>query len=329
LNNISTLFPVQTFQESIRNGFFLTPETHLSDELMRLYQQGVETHNLQPFSQQIAQSHTDQFAIHITHDIDWLNPYHPYSFANVLRSLAGNHSWLTLKQVLRKDVFVRNIEQLLNLETELGIKAIYCIGATSGQQLGRYDIRYSLDGEKTAEIISMIRQKNQIIGLQSSYHAHQKKSLKQQLSNLESATTQKVNIHRSHYLHAPPAILYPQLHRAGIQYDIGYGTARKVGFKNGFPGKFKPIDPDSGKLTDLTVIPLILMDNIFFYTKYSEVIKQFRLTLQQLKNYNGSACISFHPENMLLKPQLYHYFEEIIHICKQEGAILNPPLTTL
>jgi hypothetical protein len=319
--------PDQTIRESIRKSFFLKPEALIQDEWIRLYHEGTKAQNLNAFSQQIAPFHTDQFAIHITHDIDWINPRHPYSFANVLRSALGKHAWLTLKQTLAKNTFVKNIEQLIELEKQLDVQAIYCIGAMTGTQLGRYDIRYSINGRLTKKVIEMILSRQHTIGLQSSYHAFEKKSLVEESHQLNAATHETTVIHRCHYLNAPPSMLYPQLEEAGLKYELGFGSSRQIGLKNQFPGKFKPIDPVTGISYDVTVIPLVLMDNAFFYAPYHEVLKSFRNTLHQLKNYNGSACISFHPENMLLKPQLYNYFEEIIHICKEEGALINPPLT--
>lgn len=329
MNNPAHNYPTQTIQDSIRQSFFLNPDTAISDELIRQYYEGIETQNLSVFANHIAPLHTDQFAIHITHDIDWINARHPYSFVNTLRSLAGKHTWLSLKQVLNRATFVQNIKQLIDLESQLGIHAIYCLGATGGKQLGRYDIRYSINSDLTKEVIELLLSGQHTIGLQSSYNAFEEKTLPGQIAQLTKATRQQISTHRCHYLHAPPSVMYRQLEDAGLRYDLGYGSPRQVGFKNHFPGKFKPIDPTTGKQYNITVIPLMLMDNSFFYTPYHEVMKQFRNTLQQLKDYNGSACISFHPENMVLKPQLYNYFEEIVHICKEEGALINPPLTSL
>lgn len=326
MNITPDINPDQEIIEAIQKGFFLKKETVITKELVDLFQHGIETQNLNGFSQKTASFHTDQFAIYVTHDIDWINPRHLYSFANVLRSAIGRHKWISFKEALRSDTFIRNLEQLLNLEKQLNIHAIYCIGATNGLQLGRYDIRYSLKSDLTQKAIEMILSGQHQIGLQSSYTAFEKKSVRQEIEQLSAATKQKPVTHRCHYLHAPPASSHAQLTDAGIKFEMGFGHSRQIGLKNCFPGKFKPIDPQTGRCSDITVIPMIMMDNVFFFRPYHEVMKRFRDTLQQVKAYNGSACISFHPENMLLKPELYNYFEEIIHICKEEGALINPTL---
>ena len=66
------------------------------------------------------------------------------------------------------------------------------------------------------------------------------------------------------------------------------------------------------------------MDNAFFYKSYAEVMLLLKQILDELCDYGGMACISFHPENMLLKPELWDYYEEIIHICIQRGIDINP-----
>ncbi len=314
-------------KKSLHQSFFLKQEAQVTDEMINLYHQGIADNNLEDFAASIAPHHSDQFTIHFTHDIDWLNPWHPYSIIKSLRSIAGKQTWLSLKQLKHHDLFLNNIEKLLSIESRYNIRATYCIGATSGKQLGRYDIRYSLENKLAQELISLLQSQQQLIGLQSSYHAHRADTLVSQATLLANNTHKPIPAHRSHYLNAPPALLYPQLEEAGILYDFGYGSSRSVGFKNRFPGKFRPIDPQTGNVFNLTVIPLILMDNVFFYSSGQQVMEQFKRTLDQLQRYNGTACISFHPENMILKPKLYDYFEEIIHICKQAGANIATPLS--
>jgi hypothetical protein len=317
----------KTLLKTIQQSFFLKENTVITTQMVSAFKAGLVSSNFQPLSEITANQHTDQFSIHITHDIDWLNPHHPYSLVKSLRATLSKHPWLSLKQVVQQDILLRNIEQLLSLEKELDIQAIYCLGSSSGLQMGRYDIRYSSHSRMFNEFKTMLNTYIQTIALHSSIDAAQTNQLAYEISSLQLHSKQPVPIQRCHYLkHSTPAF-YQMLAQKGIRYDIGYGRAQTVGLLNHFPGKFKPIDPISLLPIDITIIPLILLDNVFFKQSYHEVITAFRKTLDTLKQYNGSACLLFHPENMLVKPQLYSYFEEIIHICKQEGAIINPPLT--
>lgn len=313
-------------EQIIRESFLLNPNYPVSSALIQCYEDATRSGNFSKIASFTQDEHNDEFAIHITHDIDWLSPFHPYSFLNFVRSFVTNHRWLTGNQLLKHDVFLRSIEQLLQLEKELGIQGIFCVGASNGLQLGRFDIRYNINKKLFTELVQLLQSFNAVIGLHSSYEADTKKTITLESAVLAKTITHPISIHRSHFLNFQPQLLYPQLVAANIKFDLGFGYARTVGLRNGFPGKYKPVDRLSGEVLNLNVIPLILLDNVFFTKPYHEVMQDFRQTLLLLKQYKGSACIVFHPENMIIKPQLWNYFEEIIHICKEEGAKLNPPL---
>jgi hypothetical protein len=323
-NNLNTTD--KTLENAIRQSFFLKGDFEITSEIIDAFTQSISTQNFESIIPYTQNNHTDSFNAYITHDIDWLDLHHPYSFANYLRSLLSKHVWFNAKQLWGKDALLKNIEQLLKLENELGLHATYCIGATQ-HSLGRFDIRYSTNSSLYQELISLITTQKQSIGLHSSYHASTNDQITRELETLKKYTSQNITAHRSHYLNGDKNILYTQLKDAGIKYELGHGMPRTVGLADHFPGKRKPINPITKEVIDLTIIPLILMDNVFFVKPYHEVIAEFKDTLSRVKEYNGSVCILFHPENMLLKPQLYNYFEEIIHICKQQGANLNTPLS--
>lgn len=313
-------------EQIIRESFLLNPNYPVSSALIQCYEDATRSGNFSKIASFTQDEHNDEFAIHITHDIDWLSPFHPYSFLNYARSFVSNHSWLKGNQLLDGSIFLRSIEQLLQLEKELGIQGIFCVGASNRLQIGRFDIRYGINQKLFTELIQLLQSFNSVIGLHSSYQADKKKTITRESAVLAKTIKHPISIHRSHFLNFQPQSLYPQLVAANIKFDLGFGYARTVGLRNGFPGKYKPVDSLSGEVLNLNVIPLILLDNVFFTKPYHEVMQDFRQTLEQLKQYKGSACILFHPENMIIKPQLWNYFEEIIHICKEEGAKLNPPL---
>lgn len=317
----------KTLSDTIRQSFFLTEDAVVSQALEEAFTKSKTTQQFESIIPYTQYNHTDSFTVYTTHDIDWINPHHPYSIANYIRAAFTTHRWLTAAQLWQKDSLLKNIEQLLRLEHELGVSATYCIGATAGLQLGRYDIRYATNSSLYAEMCSLIGSYNQSIGLHSSVNAGKHNAIGAELASLQKHTSQTIVSHRSHYLSGEAQTLHTELEQAGIKYELGNGAARIVGLANGFPGKYKPVNPITNNTIDVTIVPLILMDNIFFVKPYYEVMAEFKQTLNTVKQYNGSVCILFHPENMLLRPQLYNYFEEIVHICKQQGAKLNTPLT--
>ncbi|MES2559922.1 MAG: hypothetical protein V4590_09295 [Bacteroidota bacterium] len=310
----------------IRESFFLNPESAVTPELIEAFFTAQRTGDFRSVIPHTTGEHSDRFRIHFTHDIDWLHPFHPYSLVNYIRSLFTSRQWLGYNQLFQKDIFLRTINQVLEMEKQAGIKAVYHIGATNGMHLNRYGIRYNQSDALYTELVALLNSYHQHTGLHSSYNADAEQHIHSEKLHLEEYTHKPVLAHRSHFLHSHPDTLYPQLEASGIQYEFGNGLAREVGLTNHFPGKYKPVNLPLQTVLNVTVIPLILVDNVFFVKPYHEVLRSFKDTLQQLKEYNGSACVLFHPENMLLKPQLWNYFEEIIHICKNEGAIVNSSL---
>ena len=89
----------------------------------------------------------------------------------------------------------------------------------------------------------------------------------------------------------------------------------------GIPRHYKAIDFLNQKVLKTTVIPTILSDNAFFFHSKKLVIDQFKTEIKKAKRYGASVAILFHPENFVIKPQLWEYYDEVINICKNEGAL--------
>jgi len=323
----STIFTPETLPDSIRQSFFLKDEAEVTPEVIAAFNTGIANNDFATLAGLVSEKRTDGFNIFLTHDVDWLNPAHPYSILKYIYSrVNAGYPWFPPEVMTQKDALLRNIERLITLEQKQHLSSLFFCGAGI-QSMGRHDIRYTAHSSLFHELMALLnRSEHIVVGLHSSYNACARKLIDKEKNTLETFTGKKVNIHRSHFLHYDPDGLYSQLEVSGIQYDFGYGHARTVGFKNSFPGKFKPVNTAAKRVYDVTCIPLVLMDNAFFFHPHHEVLSQFRSSIRQLKHANGSASILFHPENMILKPELWHYYEEIIDICLQAGANINPNL---
>ena len=269
-------------------------------------------------------NHTDSFSIYLTHDIDWLTQSHPYVYVNLIRSIFFNHPWIKFNDLFKSNLFLDSIFKLADYEHEQGIQATYNLGSENGLLLGRHQIRYSSNSPIYKDCLQALLKLNHHIGLHSSYKANQKGTINAEKNILEQTIHTPIQVHRSHYLHYNTSTLYRQLDVAGFKYDVGFGQSKKMGFKNNFPGKFKPIQLETGVNASVTVIPLIMLDNIFFNQPKEFIYRSFKECLFQLKNYTGSACIAFHPENLLIKPSLFNNYRDFIDICLQMGANINP-----
>ena len=265
------------------------------------------------------------FTVSFTHDVDWLDPYHPYAWIQSTAGLIKNKPRLPFKQLWKRDLFLRNCEQMLQAEQQQNIKSIWCLGAQPTEGMSRYDIRYSSYNPLLKELIALIKQHNQEIGLHSSFNAVNLGNLKMEVDCLQELTGLPVRFHRSHYLYANPAQLYSQLDETNIAFELGWGYPRKVALKQAMPGMFRPLNPSTKALHKVQVVPLMMMDNVLFVQPEATVLHQFSHLLASVQTFKGTVCLLFHPENFLLKPDLWQSFSQIIDICKQHQAALQTP----
>jgi hypothetical protein len=324
LINPNTVIPAEQLPGIIRERFLLQEQVVVTPGMITAYTEACSTGDFTALAGMMGQNRNDRFSIHLTHDIDWLYPGHPYSVLKYLRSLVSSSPWYDLRVMTKHDALLKNIERMMMLEADLQVSSIFFMGAGEGGTTGRYDIRYTVHNGLFKELVSLLRQYHHPAGLHSSYNADEQNRIAHEKHTLEHYISMAVDHHRSHFLHYDPDTLYTQLDKAGFRYDLGLGKARVPGLAGNFPGSTRPVNKHTGEVHRVTLVPLILMDNAFFHMSYHDVIKTFNHTLDQLERSGGSACILFHPENMLLKPELWDHYTNIIHLCKQHGALISP-----
>jgi hypothetical protein len=234
--------------------------------------------------------------VYLTHDIDWLNPLHGYS---LLKWMTPKRQWLSFGQLLKPDLYLRQIEKVIALEKASLVNSTFFIGATQ-KSYGRYDIRYTTETTQYKTLLGLL--KNEATGL----HSVQRFDTGEQVALLGQQTGKKIHGHRSHFLKFDPAVLYPQLLKAGITHDFSIGKARYVELPLKWP------TPPEG----LTLIPTLLSDNAFFFQPSPVVFDELQKGLDDAVKRNQAFSILLHPENTLLKPELMEYYERILQLCK-------------
>ncbi len=255
--------------------------------------------------------------VYLTHDIDWIYPFHSYS---ILKTFFSNRKWLSVSQLFQSNIYLKNIEKLLAFEKEQNVKSVFNVGANnSTYSLGRYDIRYTNNNFHFKKLLEILTVNQFEIGLHSDVNI----SINKQISLLAKVLERDIKYHRSHFYHFNPLTLWNELDGNGIKVDFSVGNAREVGFKNGMPRHYRAIDFVNKKVLNTTIVPTILSDNAFFFHDKFFVFNHFIESIKSAKQFGASVAILFHPENMIVKPELWEYYEEIIHICKSEGALFN------
>ncbi len=232
----------------------------------------------------------------ITHDIDWVSPLHPYSFVKVV---THGKKWIGLNKVIQPNLFIHQIEKLIEYNQINNINAIWLCGA-SEHSYKQHGLRYASGNKKYQQIIRKLIKANVEIGL----HSVSDESFTNQVNQLSRSTVRAINYHRSHNLKFNEAELISQLSTHHIGYDFSYGHARK------FDAIISP--PPNKSATHF--VPTILFDNAFFYNKPEDVIHHAVKKIEQAIRNNEDVAILFHPENFAVMPVLWDYYQEVITI---------------
>ncbi len=236
--------------------------------------------------------------IYLTHDIDWLNPLHPYS---VIKTITHGKKWINTSQLFNPNIFVDGITQLLALNQAHQTNSIWHIGAPSTQAFHRFGLRYNTNSKAYQKVISELLNAKVEIGLHSTTY----ETINKQAESLTRFTQKPIQYHRSHFLHYNSQTLYSQLAAAGITNDFSLGEARKIS-----------LPKVTSTYENIQLIPTILFDNIFFFEAPETVFEQFKQCLKTAQTQQKDVAILFHPENFLINSALKEYYQETLRIIK-------------
>lgn len=248
------------------------------------------------------------FLIYITHDIDWLNPWHPYS---VVKTFTHGKKWIAPKQLFNPNLFLKGIERLLQFNRKQQTNAIWLIGATNQHTFNRKGLRYKSTSLEYQTALSILIESAVEIGL----HSVSSEPIITQCNHLSSSLNKPIRFHRSHYLNYTPEKLYPELVEAGIQVDFSLGQARSIAI------------PKRSPYPNLEQPPTVLFDNSFFFHPPETVLSTFKQVVITAKEQNTDVAILFHPENFCIFPELWNYYYEVLKIIQTEYEIVNPEST--
>jgi len=209
-------------------------------------------------------------------------------------------------------IFLDSIESVCKQNAQENINPVWLIGAASAHTLNRYGIRYTIHSANYPLLIQLLKRWGCAIGLQGIVE----EKLNTQVIQLKSFTGQNVLYHRLHFLKQYNG-LENDLAQANIKVDFSFGKAREVHLA------------DSDSNTEVKFVPTLLFDNAFFFNKPEEVFSTFSTELRKAIATNKDVAICFHPENFLILPALREYYQEVIRISRNEGAVFHNPASTL
>ncbi len=207
-------------------------------------------------------------------------------------------------------------EKLISISENLQTKSIFYIH-TKCTNL-QYDIEQKLNEKFFKKILEKISERGHIIGIHPSYEAYnnekliiyEKNKLKSLLSRLN--IKQEIKHNRMHYLRWDQQNSLNSLQKAKLFYDGTMGYADTGGFRSGSCFPYKPFDNSNKKISNITIILLILMDDkliakTYLSLSFSEA-RNLALSLKkECQNVNGVISINWHNSNFINSKYWYLY----------------------
>ncbi|MEZ5046876.1 MAG: hypothetical protein R2831_07775 [Chitinophagaceae bacterium] len=275
-----------------------------------------------------------KFAVHISHDVDFVNDY---SFKEALRNYTkllkygklNPKTHLSLVYAMR--FLVQSKRSLFNYNRWLETIAQYGFTSTfyyfirpSLKDVNQFDVNYHMTDKvvyksqkMTVAEMAMDMQKDGFgIGLHTAYHAYDNATLTKQLKEtLEHDTNLKIHANRQHFLHFDMQKTPSVLSESEIRTDSTLGFNRNIGFRAGTAFPYFLADKELNKLNVLE-IPMHIMDGALFTTNALELDEKMatRKAIQlidEVENVGGCITLNFHPHVMLL-PTWWNVFCNIL-----------------
>lgn len=274
----------------------------------------------------------------LTHDVDYM-PTHvnrgmPRFLRAVLRQLLTRRSAPQAWQIInkyRKAVFqpvpYNALKSVADGETTLG--AISSFQFTVNRRHRRdpaYDLRRYDNGED--DLKSLLHRGFEIC-LHGSYRAARTPGqLMGEKIKLESILGTSVSGHRQHYLNFHPATFFPELTKAGLEYDMSVGYNDMSGPRAGTLFPFRPYDLEGMKPFSLWEIPFILMDTTLATTYRflsSEALKHCSDQIRPVEKSGGCVSLIWHQEQLggMLDPGFDEIYWTILKGLRERGTRLT------
>jgi hypothetical protein len=244
----------------------------------------------------------------MTHDIDYLSKFTPgLLFREVVKNFVFNRRQVSpalrlarLREYLgfrrrECDPYITSIQRMLERELRLGIVASWLFKAGGND---KRDVSYSLASTRAREMLALLREAGQDIGLHPSFNAHADAAmLAREAARLRAATGTELRSVRQHYLRFVYPLTWRQQAEEGFMVDSTLGFAEREGFRNGLCHPFLPWDLEQGRVLPIWELPLTVMDGtLAHYRGMNPESASARIVelLDTVAAHAGVAVLLFH-----------------------------------
>lgn len=275
--------------------------------------------------------------IYLTHDVDQLSHFRsfrgfmggllrgiqrPKEGNKAIKSYFGglkNDPWYTLPWLFKLDNSVR---QSLGVERCEPIAFIKVGGGTRKED--KPHITHHIPDFQ--ELIKLCKKRKITFGLHSSYESGiQPKRIAGEKKQLERVSKKDIKYNRHHFLNSREPQDMQALIELGITDDFTMGYADVAGFRLGTCKAVKWINPNTKKLTSLSLHPLTIMDGSLSDKRYMNLNAHdayeycIRL-INMVESWNGELVMLWHNTSVEEIPHSYHrnLYAELIKFIKNK-----------
>lgn len=278
----------------------------------------------------------NNFSFVITHDVDRPSKYKfantNETFRHIFYNIFKKPSIKELK-IIAKSKFLNSsklysgdpyntFDWLLKVNDENNIKSIFYF--LFSNKVTNIDPSYKLDSAAINDLIIKLIERNNIIGLHSSYKSHYDLKLLNKEVRFYKNVLNQNHIrnyelhHRSHYLRWRSPHSAENLSDLDIHYDSTLGYSQISGFRCGTCIPYKMINPINKRILKITQKPLIVMDdnilgnfNLYDPNYVEKCISKFKFYKEKVKKVKGEFNVLWHNCN-LVSPEQKQIYENLI-----------------
>lgn len=277
-----------------------------------------------------------RFVIILTHDVDYLPGRKDRGIPRFARALMR-------QLVLRKSpsdaialwsLFFRNFssdryrtfESIMNSEEERKALSSFQV-VVAGHH--KFDPGYDVASETLRGICQKITNSDWELCLHGSYSAARTPGqLRAELELLEDLMAHPILGHRQHYLNFHPSLLFDEVERAGLKYDLSVGYNDRSGPRAGTFFPYRPFNLDRSHAYDFWEIPFVLMDTTLATTyrfSATEAFSHARMLLEQAAEAKGCVGIIWHQEQLggQLDPGYDRVYYDLLDWINSQGGLMT------
>jgi len=240
-----------------------------------------------------------------------------YSVNKRLKNV-GDYAKGTL--LFRKDRYW-NFQELLQLESELGITSTWYLLEKTKEDNSKYNFK----DIKIRQIISEITSLGHEIGIHGTLESSEDPAaMSGGISRLNDIYDKPVTGIRQHYLKYSNPVTPKIQANSGLQYDATLGFAEQIGFRNSYALPFRLYDFDNRQAFDLWQIPLNVMDVTllgYMNVPVEEIPEVIRPILREASRFGALFTMLWHNCNLDNEefPGIYEVYQKVLKEVMDSG----------